>query len=153
MQAEMREQWRGIGFTLGATALLAPLEQVEEILTAPLMTRIPLTKAWVLGLANVRGNLLPVMDMRSFLGLGTKAIDADSRVLVIREGEFFAGLLVDSVSGLQHIDITERTDELPDVVDELQGYLREGYRFEGTVRPVFDFRKLTADGDFMQAAA
>ena len=153
MQAEVREQWRGLAFTLAGVPLLAPIDQVEEIVTVPAMTRVPLTKRWVLGLANVRGNLLPVMDLAGYLGLESRHVDAASRVLVIRDGEFFAGLLVDGVAGLVHVDVDERSDTAPVGVSELQDYLSEGYRLEGEIRPVFDFRKLTADGGFMQAAA
>jgi len=153
MQEETRDYWRGIGFTLGGLRLLAPLGQVEEILTVPALTRVPLVKPWVLGIANVRGNLLPVMDLQAFLGLGATPRDDATRVVAIREGEFFSGLLVSAVSGLQQIDSAERTDELPEVAPSLREFLAGAFRVEDGLRPVFDFTRLTVHGEFMQAAA
>jgi twitching motility protein PilI len=153
MQEETRAYWRGIGFTLGSQLLLAPLEQVEEILTLPVLTRVPLVKPWVLGIANVRGNLLPVMDLQAFLGLGTTAHDEAARVMAIRQGDFFSGLLVSAVSGLQQIDSAERSDDLPTVDAALRELLAGSFMVDGTLRPVFDFARLAAHGGFRQAAA
>lgn len=153
MQEESRDYWRGIGFALGRQQLLVPLEQVEEILTVPVLTRVPLVKPWVLGIANVRGNLLPVMDLQGFLGLGTSARDETARVVAIRQGDFFSGLLVSSVSGLQQIDSAERSDDLPEVAAALREFLAGAFRVDGDLRPVFDFARLAAHGGFMQAAA
>ena len=153
MQEETRDYWRGIGFTLGGQDLLAPLGQVEEILPVPALTRVPLVKSWVLGIANVRGNLLPVMDLQAFLGLGMTPRDDATRVVAIREGEFFCGLLVSAVSGLQQVDSAERTDALPDVAPSLRDFLAGAFGAEDGLRPIFDFARLAAHGEFLQAAA
>ena len=153
MQEESRDYWRGVGFVLGGQALLAPLEQVDEILTVPALTRVPLAKPWVLGIANVRGNLLPVMDLGAFLGLGATARDEATRVLAVREGEFFSGLLVSAVSGLQQIDSAERQEGLPEVAPALQEFLSGAFRVDDGLRPVFDFTRLATHAGFIQAAA
>lgn len=49
--------------------MIAPLEEVKEILNYPDgVTRVPGTQAWLLGMANIRGNLLPLIDLQQFLG-------------------------------------------------------------------------------------
>ncbi len=153
MQEESRDYWRGVGFMLGGQALLAPLEQVDEILTVPPLTRVPLAKPWVLGIANVRGNLLPVMDLGAFLGLGATVRDEASRVIAVREGEFFSGLLVGAVSGLQQIDSAEHQDALPEVAPALQAFLSGAFRVADELRPVFEFTRLATHAGFLQAAA
>lgn len=153
MQEESRDYWRGVGFVLGGQALLAPLEQVDEILTVPPLTRVPLVKPWVLGIANVRGNLLPVMDLGAFLGLGPTARDEATRVIAVREGEFFSGLLVGAVSGLQQIDSAGHQETLPEVAPALQALLSGAFRVNGELRPVFEFRRLAEHAGFLQAAA
>lgn len=153
MQEESRDYWRGVGFTLGGHQLLAPLEQVDEILTVPSLTRVPLAKPWVLGIANVRGNLLPVMDLGAFLGFGVTARDEATRVIAVRQGEFFSGLLVSAVSGLQQVDTAGHEETPPEVAPALQELLSGAYRVDGGLRPVFEFARLADHAGFLQAAA
>ena len=91
--------------------------------------------------------------LQAFLGLGATPRDDTTRVVAIREGEFFSGLLVSAVSGLQQIDSAERTDELPEVAPSLREFLTGAFRVEDGLRPVFDFTRLAVHGEFMQAAA
>ncbi|HEY5719292.1 MAG TPA: chemotaxis protein CheW, partial [Gammaproteobacteria bacterium] len=106
-----------------------------------------------LGIANVRGNLLPVMDLQGFLGAEPTPQDAAVRVLAIRNGDFSSGVLVSAVSGLQQIDVEARTAELPAVDPALHPYLTEGFRVGDSVWPIFDFARLATHGGFIQAAA
>ncbi len=66
---------------------------------APLM---PGVKPWVKGVANLRGRLLPVMDLGGFLGLELSKARKQRRVLVVEYNDLFVGLLVDEVVGMQH---------------------------------------------------
>jgi twitching motility protein PilI len=51
------------------------------------LTRVPGAKAWVKGLANVRGQLLPVLDLRQFLGSGVTPLTRNTRVIVVNHRE------------------------------------------------------------------
>jgi twitching motility protein PilI len=153
MQEESRDYWRGVGFTVGGQELLAPLDQVDEILTVPQLTRVPLVKSWVLGIANVRGNLLPVMDLGAFLGFGVTSRDEATRVIAVRQGEFFSGLLVSSVSGLQQIDSASHEETPPEGAPALQELLSGAYRVDDGLVPVFEFARLADHAGFLQAAA
>jgi twitching motility protein PilI len=75
------------------------------------------------------------------------------RVIAIRHGEFFSGLLVGAVSGLQQVDASARTNQMPDVVPALQPFLDGAYRVGDVLWPVFDFTRLASHGGFIQAAA
>jgi Chemotaxis signal transduction protein len=101
LREQVLDEWVGIEFRLGTLRLAAPLEEVLEILKFPELTKVPRTKPWVRGIANVRGNLLPVMDLQGFLAGRLTAINRDSRVLVISHKVIFAGLLVDQVMGIK----------------------------------------------------
>ena len=60
---DIKKTWQGLGFRIGSINLIVPLEQVSEILTEVQLTEIPGVKSWVKGIANVRGNLLPIIDL------------------------------------------------------------------------------------------
>lgn len=151
-QEDIREQWSGIGFRLGEQWMLAPLDEVTELLTLPSMTRVPGAKAWVLGIANVRGNLLPIMDLNGYLFGRRTVVGKRSRVLVINHRGVFAGLLVDDVTGLRHFEADSRMTERPDSDLETQPYLERGFELDGRAWPVFSMRKLAESPLFMQVA-
>ena len=94
---EMMEMWNGIAFRIGDNALIAPMDEVVEILHIPAMSRVPNTKSWVLGIANVRGNLLPVMDLPGFLFGRNSLTQKRSRILVVAKHTVFSGLVVDAL--------------------------------------------------------
>ncbi|NUU33836.1 chemotaxis protein CheW [Pseudomonas sp. C2B4] len=97
-----QDSWSGIGFRLGEHWYVAPMGEVSEVLHEPRFTQVPGVKPWVKGVANLRGRLLPIMDLGGFLGHELSAARRQRRVLVVEHQEVFAGLMVDEVFGLQH---------------------------------------------------
>lgn len=151
-QEDIQQQWSGIGFRLGEQWMLAPLDEVTELLTLPVMTRVPGAKGWVLGIANVRGNLLPIMDLNGYLQGRRTVPGKRSRVLVINHRGVFAGLLVDQVHGLRHFEAATRTGAAPEAETELLPYLEPGFPVHEEVWPVFSMRRLAESPLFMQVA-
>ncbi|WLG96196.1 chemotaxis protein CheW [Pseudomonas sp. FP198] len=101
-QPTHRDSWSGIGFRLGEHWYVAPMGEVSEVLHEPRYTSLPGVKPWVRGVANLRGRLLPLMDLCGFFGHELSSVRKQRRVLVVDNEEVFAGLLVDEVLGLQH---------------------------------------------------
>ena len=74
----------GVAFRMGGETFLVAREETREVLGYPaVITRIPGAKSWVKGLANVRGQLLPMLDLRQFLGSGATAPRRNTRVVVV----------------------------------------------------------------------
>lgn len=152
-QEELREGWSGIAFSMGEHDLLAPLGEVVEILTYPNLSRVPGVKPWVLGVANVRGNLLPIMDLASYLSGNKTVLNKRSRVLVMNYNGIFAGLLVDGVTGLRRVEQEELTAELPDSVNSaFVPYLDHAYRSETEFCAIFSMHRLAENPTFLQVA-
>jgi twitching motility protein PilI len=81
------------------------LSDAGEVIPVPPVTPVPLTKSWLRGVANVRGNLFSVVDFPAFLGVGVAAVSEHSRLLLI--GDRFrtaAALLIDRSLGLRNPD-------------------------------------------------
>jgi len=96
------EEWVGIAFRLAEEPFIVARNDIREVLMVPdLITRVPGAKSWVLGLANIRGHLLPIADLKAFLGSGANTGHRDSRVLVVNNDEFPVGLIVDEVFGFR----------------------------------------------------
>jgi twitching motility protein PilI len=137
-QGDFREKWSGIAFELNDQTLLAPMKSVSEVMLPPVMTRIPGVKPWVFGIANRRGNLLPIMGLKSLLfGNGESTNHTRQRVIVIQHPEIAAGFLVDSVSGLKHFWADERSEQIPPVVGKLRSFITHSYRRDKSHYPVF----------------
>ncbi len=121
--AKVVEDWVGIGFKVAGMRLIAPMNEVAEILPPPKTIRVPGVLAWVKGMANIRGNLMPVLDMNNFLY--SHAIDkqGDSRVLIIDRDGVVAALLVEEVFGLRRFKPAMRKELDASVNGSLEPYL------------------------------
>lgn len=97
----VRQQVSMIGFRVRTVRLLATMDDVLEILPCPELTRIPNVRPWLRGVANIRGNLLPVMDLRGFLTSEVVPLTRSHRVLVIQLAGRYLGLLVDELYGIR----------------------------------------------------
>lgn len=152
-QLEVKSTWDGIGFTVGTIPMVAPLEQVREILTHVTISRIPGAKDWVIGVSNVRGKLLPILDLRGFLSGKLSKMTRHSRILVIQHQGINAGLAVDEVLGMRHFIADEFSKDVS-VVDAIyHKYLKGSYRQSGYCWVVFDVHKLVETPEFVQVAA
>ena len=99
---ELSAEWVGVGFRIGQEQFVASREQVREVLMLPEnMTRVPGAKRWLLGIANLRGHLLPLIDLKMMLGSGRTTLRRNTRVISINHREIPAGLVVDEVLGFR----------------------------------------------------
>ena len=147
-------EWVGIAFRLGGEAFLMAREETREVMSYPAtVTRVPGAKGWVRGLCNVRGQLLPVIDLRAFLGSGATTVTRGSRVLVANHREIPAGLLVDEVMGFRRFYESEFSADLPPTLLRCERYLAGAFRRGAEVWPVFSVKTLLESPQFMQAAA
>ena len=82
-QIEIKVVWEGVLFSVAGLQAIAPMSEVKEILNfPPAVTKVPGAKPWMLGIANVRGTLLPIVDLQYFLGGGSITIGRRSRPAV-----------------------------------------------------------------------
>ena len=144
------EDWLGIGFAINDIPLLLRMDEVEEILPMPETIRVPGVKGWVIGLANIRGNLMPVLDMNAYLSGHATQLRKQSRVLVINNQSIVAALLVDEVFGLRRFKPEDRRDESTPDVGTLGQYLSGIFIDQVRRWNVFSVEKLTADEPFIR---
>src|SRR5262245_26261079 len=147
-------EWVGVAFRLGSENFLVAREETREVLGFPTMlTRVPGARSWVRGLANVRGQLLSVVDLRSFLNAGTTSSGRSSRVLVAHHREVPAGLLVDEVLGFRRFADAEFSATVPPTILRCERYLAGAFKRGNESWPVFSLRSLLESPEFLQAAA
>jgi twitching motility protein PilI len=147
-------EWVGVAFRLGSEHFLVAREETREVLGFPAMlTRVPGARGWIRGIANVRGTLLPIVDLRAFLNAGTTGSGRSSRVLVAQHREIPAGLLVDEVLGFRRFADAEFTPTVPPTILRCEKYLAGAFKRSTESWPVFSLRSLLESPEFLQAAA
>lgn len=94
-----------LGVMVGDIPCLLNLQETGEIVTVGTLTEVPLTQDWFLGLMNVRGNLVSVVDFARFHGFAPTALDGASRVVCVSPSLMAnGGLLVSRVVGLRNLN-------------------------------------------------
>jgi twitching motility protein PilI len=152
--AANEREWVGVAFRMSSESFLVAREETREVLGYPsVVTRAPGAKPWIRGIANVRGTLLPVVDLRAFLGGGITNTGRSTRVLVAHHREVPAGLLVDEVLGFRRFAEAEFSNVPPPTVARCDRYLAGAFRRGAESWPVFSLRSLLESNEFMQAAA
>lgn len=147
------DEWVGVGFRIGNLNLVAAREQVRELMYYPGAHTVPGAKDWLLGIANVRGQLLPITDMKAFLGGGETVVSRTTRVLAVNHPDMVAGLLVDQVFGFRRFDDADTTSEFDaSSLPAVQAWLAGGFHRNDETWGVIGLQSLVEDPAFLQAA-
>ncbi len=110
-QRDQEHAWDGVVFRLGEHRLTLKITEVDEILPFTPAAPVPGARDWLLGMANVRGNLVTVVDLGWFLYASRTPITARTRLILTRLQGRFLGLMVDEVFGQRHFDTREVVEE------------------------------------------
>jgi twitching motility protein PilI len=153
-ETDAGQEWVGVAFRMGGETFLVAREETREVLGYPAaVTRIPGAKSWVKGLANVRGALMPMLDLRQFLGSGATTSGRNTRIVVVNHRDIPAGLMVDEVLGFRRFAESEFNAEAPPTVIRCDSYLAGAFRRGGEVWPVLSLKTLVESQSFLQAAS
>lgn len=144
--------WQGLGFLVGGVRLVSKLGDVSELMPMPRMTSLPGVKPWLLGIANVRGRLVPVIDLHVFLGLPATLPTHQWRVLLVEAGDRVTGLVVEQSLGIQHF--APQTREAAETMDlgVLAPFVDGIFRHAGRVFHEVHLGRLVGDERFWDVA-
>ncbi len=144
--------WDGLIYRVGEVSVVTPLEDVAEILDhPPEMTMVPGIRPWVAGIANVRGNILPVIDMEAFFFDRPVKRGRRTRVLIIRDDGGSIGLLVREVGGMRHFARDARGPAV-DPPASLSPYIDAQFEAGRERFFVLNLRGLIGSAEFQMAA-
>jgi twitching motility protein PilI len=145
--------WSGVAFRLADLRLVAALDEVLEVLPCPSYTPVPGTKPWVKGVANVRGNLITIVDLAEHFGKPAVFIDDAARLLVMNVPGLHTGLLVHEVLGLRHFDEEAERQELPGMDDPAMAHVKGAFLRDDVIWGEFDMKSLAETATFRHVAA
>lgn len=145
--------WRGVAYRVGTHRLASGFDEVVEILPLPPLTAVPGALSWMLGVANIRGALLPVVDLKQFLEGERTVLHERQRVLVVRQPGGDVAVTIDELYGQRSFVEEHGID--PDAVADgrYAHFVDRAYRMNDQDWGVFSLERLARTPEFRQAAA
>lgn len=117
---------------------------VDEVLRHTEITPVPGAPSFVLGIINLRGDVLTVIDTREVFGLSPRPIDVQSRIVVVELEDFVVGVLVDRVAEV--VDLHEEAMEPPPNTGDMQAtrFMQGVYRHHDELLVLVNFEAIVS---------
>ena len=146
-----RAAGRFVLFGIAATHYAVPEAYVTELERVPRITAVPRLPAWLRGVTNLRGDIVSVVDLRMYLGLGS-ALPPTARLLVVRllDEPFATGLIVDSVERIVTLPAENITPPASPLEGPLTPYLTGVCTVGDRLVAVLDIDRLLRAPDIRQ---
>lgn len=139
-------QW--VTFKLDSETYGINVMQVQEVLRYTEIAPVPGAPMYVLGIINLRGNVVTVIDTRSRFGLESSEVTDNTRVVIIEAEKQVIGILVDSVAEVVYLRASE-IDVAPNVGnDESAKFIQGVSNREGELLILVDLNKLLSDDEW-----
>lgn len=145
--------WRGVGYRIGTHRLASGFDEVVEILPLPQVTPVPGAQPWMLGVANIRGNLLPIVDLKQFLEGDRTVLHEGQRVLVVRQDGGDVAVTIDELYGQRSFVDEQKIDTEGLAEGRYAHFIDRAYQLGEHPWGVFSLSLLTRTPEFRQAAA
>lgn len=141
-----------IGFYLDQNEYMIPVLNVREIINMPPITRIPLAPTYIEGVTNLRGVVVPLVNLKKLMGLKgmekneAKSYELGNKVIIITHGGMLFGVVVDKVSGI--ISVEESSIEATESVFHSSLEQAEGIvKLKDRVAVLLDTKRLLPEGE------
>jgi twitching motility protein PilI len=145
--------WRGVAYRIGSHRLASGFDEVVEILSMPAVTPVPGSQPWMLGVANVRGTLLPVVDLKQFLEGERTVLHEGQRVLVVRQPGGDVAVTIEEMYGQRSFVDAQGIDAAAVTEGRYAYFIDRAYRINDQDWGVFSLERLARTPEFRQAAA
>ncbi|MBO1255206.1 chemotaxis protein CheW [Alteromonas sp. 5E99-2] len=144
-------QW--VTYCLGEETYGINVMQVQEVLRYTEIAPVPGAPDYVLGIINLRGNVVTVIDTRTRFGLSSSDITDNTRIVIIESDEQVVGILVDSVAEVVYLRSSE-IDSAPNVgTEESAKFIQGVSNRDGNLLILVDLNKLLSDEEWEEISS
>jgi purine-binding chemotaxis protein CheW len=153
LQHQMKDFVQVVSFRLGSEEYAIEITKVKEIILVEGITRVPQMPDYIEGIINLRGNVIPVIDLRKRFGMRAREIDENTRIVVTRMENKIVGLIVDMVSQVMkipHGDIQPPPETIAGMAGE---YLTGIGRRDDRMIIMLDIEKILTAGEKAELAS
>lgn len=152
-RSESSDSWQAIAFEFMNGTFVVPMKDVKEVLPTPGVTRIPGVQKWVKGIANVRGEILALVDLNDFIAAGRVSNPTLSRVVAVEIGEIRFGIVVDRVIGMRQVNQAQiQTGSTSSCPTEMAAYVSGAVQLDDQEVNLFDPLKLVKSDTFQSVS-
>ena len=148
--AKSSEDRQLVIFKIAGEEFGVDINEVKEIIRWEEVTRIPNTETYIKGVINLRGSIVVVNDLAMKLGLPSKTVDDDTRILVVEVGGNTVGMVVDSATEVLRLE-GKKVQDAPDMITSGidQNYIEGvGVLDEKRLLTLLDLTKVMASNDY-----
>ena len=147
------DAWQAVAFQIDDAIMLVNMSSVSEVFPQPPVTRLPGVQRWVRGIANVRGEVLTVVDLHEFFELGGTRNPAFNRVIALEKGDIRLGVVVDRIVGMRQIAAQE-TKETPSegCPEAMKSCVSGAILIDDDWMDIFDPEKLITNKNFLNVS-
>ena len=144
-EEESTQENKFLTFYIGSEAYGVEIQKVMEIVEIQKITRVPETLSFVKGVMNLRGNVIPVMDLRLRFGMEETAYTNRTCVIIVTEMEVLVGLIIDSVSEVMEI-LNKNIDPILERQNGVNQFVKGIGKANNQIKMLIDLKKLLFDG-------
>jgi len=130
-----------VSFKLGDEEFGVDIMQVQEIIRMQDITAVPNAPEFVEGVINLRGRVIPIVDLRKRFGLEEKSHDKATRIIVVKVDDLTVGLIVDEVSEVLRIPVDTVEPPPPIVAGVESEYIKGVGKLEDRLLILLDLSK------------
>lgn len=136
---------QAVVFMLNRAYYGVPILQVQEIVKMTEITELPNTPDFVQGIVNLRGKIIPIIDMRKRFGLPEEKMDENWKILILKEEDVLFGVMVDQISEVEKVPAT-LIEKPPKIVAGVNGKFINGIaKTENRLLILLDIAKILSD--------
>lgn len=129
----MDKTMRVVTFNIGKDVYGIDISYVSRVVEIGQIVSIPEVPEFILGLVNVRSEVIPVIDLRMRLGFGRSKIDKQSKLLIVNAGENKCGFLVETFPSILAIDKSKVISENEDISTKIDARFISGFYETGLI--------------------
>lgn len=111
-----------VGFIVGNEEFTVPILSIQEIIKPIEFTRVPRTPEYVLGVFNLRGSVIPLIDLRAKFGIPAEAQTADTRYIVMKNEDEIAGFVIDRLTEAIRLSVKD-IDAAPETAMQEKSFI------------------------------
>jgi len=147
------DSWQAVAFQLDNATMLINMGSVDEVSPQPPVTRLPGVKRWVRGIANVRGEVLTIVDLHEFFELSGSRNPTFNRVIAVSQGETRLGVVVDRIIGMRQVATQQvRQEPSEECPEAMKDCVSGAVLIDDNWMDIFDPEKLITNENFLNVS-
>ncbi len=135
-----------VGFILNKELYGIDILDVEEIIKPVDYTYVPNTRPYVMGVINLRGKVIPVVDLRVKFGFVAKPITEHTRIIIINHEEFNVGFVVDKIEKVYYVEKDRIEPTPPNIPPNIEKYVKGVGKMPKKIITLLNIEELLKEG-------